>query len=425
MNEGNALPGPRFVAINRFYWPDQSATSQLLTDLAEHMAKQGASVTVIASRLNYDDPSKPLSQHDDHHGVTIKRIRTTRFGRSSLPGRAIDYLTFYVAAFFALLRTIRPGDILITKTDPPMISIVAAVTARLRGAHLVNWCQDLFPEIAGALGMRWAVGPLGRFLIVLRNWSLRAARVNVVLDQDMAARVRGFGVPASSIQIIENWCDPGIHPVERSENALAAAWGIGEETVIGYSGNLGRAHRVDDIVALVKHLRGEPNLQFLFIGGGHGRARLEAELADDIASGFVMVKPYQDRERLSESLSLPDVHLIALEPACDGLIFPSKLYGILAVGRGVLAVCSEDGALSQTIRDGPFGRVLSPTSSQSVAQPFLIQASWGAKARDHHEGGLHHGIPCSLLAWSDTLLGLSRQAGTLPTIASTIGRERA
>ena len=109
-------------------------------------------------------------------------------------------MSFYLAAFVALLRLARPGDTVLAKTDPPLISVVAWLAARIRGARLVNWCQDLFPEVAAALGLRWAAGPVGRALRRLRNRSLRAAEMNVALCERMAEHwwpkaCRGSGSP--------------------------------------------------------------------------------------------------------------------------------------------------------------------------------------------------------------------------------------
>src|SRR5213078_1028123 len=114
------------------------------------------------------------------NGVTIVRIRTSRFGRAFLPGRAIDYSTFYLPAFFAILVRGR-GAIVVAMTDPPLLSVVAAASAR----RVVNWVQDLFPEVAEGLGIVKRVPLLRR----VRDWSLRRARVNVALSESMARRL--------------------------------------------------------------------------------------------------------------------------------------------------------------------------------------------------------------------------------------------
>lgn len=148
--------------------------------------KEGRRVTVITSRLRYDDPAADLPIREERNGVRIRRVRTSRFGRHWLPGRALDYASFYISATLALLREVRPGDTILAKTDPPLLSVPAWLVARLRGAELVNWCQDLYPELAAALGLRWAAGPLGRVLRRLRNASLRGARMNVAICAAMA-----------------------------------------------------------------------------------------------------------------------------------------------------------------------------------------------------------------------------------------------
>src|SRR5947209_15615761 len=145
----------RIVFVNRYFFPDHSATSQMLADLAFHVAVRGWDVGVITSRLLYESSvlgprsSDGENQHGETvNGVDVRRIWTTRFGRGALVGRAFDYLTFYMSAFFAMRRERR--SLIVAMTDPPLLSIVATLAA----PNVLNWVQDLFPEIAQHLGMR-------------------------------------------------------------------------------------------------------------------------------------------------------------------------------------------------------------------------------------------------------------------------------
>ncbi len=165
----------KVILVNRYFFPDESATSQLLSDLAFHLAASANEVHVITSRQRYDNASSALPIDEPIRGVRVSRIRTTTFGRGSLIGRAFDYFTFYASAFAQLIVLVRAGDIVIAKTDPPMLSVIAAMAARLRGAKLINWLQDLFPEIAAAADIKWAKGGVGQILARLRDWSLRCA----------------------------------------------------------------------------------------------------------------------------------------------------------------------------------------------------------------------------------------------------------
>ena len=169
----------KLIFVNRYFHPDISATSQMLSGLAFHLAAQGGEVHVVTRRQRYDDPSAQLPASVLVDGVRIHRVWTSRFGRPSLPGRAMDYVSFYLAASIKLATLAKRGDIVIAKTDPPLLSVPAALVSRLRGARLVNWLQDLFTEVAERMGMRvgWAAGAIR----AVRNASLRSAAVNVVL----------------------------------------------------------------------------------------------------------------------------------------------------------------------------------------------------------------------------------------------------
>src|SRR6266705_5767721 len=137
---------PRLIFINRYFFPDHSATSQLLSDLTFYLAASGQAVHVIASKQIYDDPEAALPDHETIGGVTVHRVASTRFGRANLPGRALDYLSFYKSMRRRLGEIAQLGDIVVAKTDPPLLSLAVAPTARKRRARLVHWLQDIYPE---------------------------------------------------------------------------------------------------------------------------------------------------------------------------------------------------------------------------------------------------------------------------------------
>lgn len=348
------MSGGRIFAINRFYRPDQSATSSMLTDLAERLASVGASVCVLTSRLNYEGGAD-LPKREILAGVEVRRLPTTAFGRGTIVGRAADYLTFHLSAFFLLLWLGRRGDVVIAKTDPPMLSVTAALAARIRGVKLINWCQDLFPETAGALGHRWANKRVGGILRALRNWSLNSAEFNAVIHERMAERLRATGTPERKIRVLENWAEHGIRAIPPGENALRTQWGLEGRFVIGYAGNLGRAHMPEHVAALVRETAVLPNVTWLFIGGGAGLPAIKA-----LTQNAIVFKPYQAREDLSRVLSAADAHLISLNPACEGYVVPSKYYGVVAANRKVLFLGEREGAIGQEIEKNNVGVVLDP-----------------------------------------------------------------
>jgi glycosyltransferase involved in cell wall biosynthesis len=362
----------RVVFVNRYFHPDHSATSQMLSDLAFALAAEGHAIHVVTSRLRYDDPAAALPKRETVRGVQVLRVYSSRFGRARLAGRLIDYLSFYPAVFFALLGLLRPGDLAVAKTDPPLLSLPVWLAARLRGAALVNWLQDLFPEAAAALGIRAAQGPAGRLLAGLRDFTLRQAAANVTPGRRMAEDLSKRGIPR--VETLPNWADgEAIRPLAADANPLRAEWGLEGRCVAAYSGNLGRAHESATWLAAAEILRGEPGIAFLFIGGGHGYGLLREEAARRGLDN-ILFKPYQPRERLGLSLTLPDVHLISLLPELEGLIVPSKFYGALAAGRPVAFVGAEDGELAREIARHGCGARFAPGEAQALAG-FLLRLS--------------------------------------------------
>ena len=339
----------QIVFINRYFYPDHSATSQLLTDLAFHLAERSHRVTVITSRQLYGDAACSLPSHENIREVKVVRVWSTRFGRGGLLSRTLDYATFYLSAAVALFKYVRSGDVLVAKTDPPLISVVAAAVTKLTGARLINWTQDLFPEIASALKVA-GVGIVEQRLKRLRNHALRVATRNIVIGEHMAQRLRAEGVPAQSLRVIHNWADAEIiRPIAHSDNPLRSEWNLQGKFVVGYSGNLGRAHEYQTILQAAEQLRDSPTMRFLFIGGGAGLLPLQQEVARRGLPN-VLFQPYQPRERLSYSLSVSDLHVVSLKPTLEGLIVPSKFYGIVAAGRPILFMGSLTGEIAKLVQ---------------------------------------------------------------------------
>lgn len=361
-------PTKQIIFINRFFYPDHSATSQLLTDLTFHIARDGQPVRVITSRQRYDNPHADLAKREVVKGVDIDRMSTTRFGRAGLVGRGFDYLSFYSSLWRSILRVARAGDILVAKTDPPLLSIPALRAVRRRGLHLVNWLQDLYPEVAIGLGLPLISGPVAQGLQHLRDVTLRAASANVVVGEGMAQIVRSRcnGAP---VHVIPNWCDDRcIQPVAPDQNPLRRKWGMEGRFVIGYSGNLGRGHEFETILDAATHLRDQQNILFLFIGGGHQFDELTCKVHQRQLDGVFRFLPYQERDVLAHSLSVPDVHWVSLRPELEGLIVPSKIYGIAAAGRPIISITAPDGEIARLIQRHRCGLVVEPGAGHRLAE---------------------------------------------------------
>ncbi len=385
---GQSAARRRVVFVNRYFYPDLSATSQMLFDLTCRLVQEGIEVHVVCSDGLYDDPRKRLVSEEVVRGIHVHRASTSHFGRSRLIGRAVDYASFYVTASLRLLRLVRAGDTVVAKTDPPLISIVAAAIAKLRGAGLVNWLQDVFPEVASHLGANPLPAWLDSRLKRLRDYSLAAARTNVVLGTRMREHLEARNIPREQIRVIENWADgDAVTPKDVESCELRARLGIADKFVVAYSGNLGRAHEYETLLAAAEQLSTDGSIVFLMIGGGAKMEQLESAVISKQLKNFRFL-PYQPRESLSDSLAAADVHLACLLPQLEGLIVPSKFYGILAAGRPAIFIGDTDGELARIIVDTQCGMTVPIGAADALvagirqlAADRVSRESMGARAR--------------------------------------------
>jgi colanic acid biosynthesis glycosyl transferase WcaI len=354
--------------VNRYFYPDESATGQLLSDLAFGLAQSGYEVHILCSRQLYGAADARLAAHETIRGVVVHRLWTTRFGRHRLLGRAVDYGSFYVSCAVALMRRLHSADIVVAKTDPPLISVVVAAAARIKGAVLINWLQDVFPEVATQLGANPLPAGFDRLLRRLRDASLRAAAVNVVLGSRMRDYLIARRVPAKQIQVIENWAgSEALHPKLASDSLLRSRLGLADRFVVGYSGNLGRAHEIETLLGAAAALCADDRIAFLFIGGGLKMDELKSRVEEQQLANFHFL-PYQPRDGLGDSLAATDVHLVSLIPALEGLIVPSKFYSILAAARPVVFVGDPEGELARIIGQSRCGVVVAAGDSYGLVQ---------------------------------------------------------
>lgn len=351
------------LLINQYFHPDMAATAQLLSDLAEDCARSGFRVRAVASRGAYA-PGRDgrLGRRELWRGVEIRRVPASDLGRRRLSGRMADYSTFLGSATAALLFG-RRADVVVCLSTPPLVAALGLV-ARAKGSRFVYKVEDLYPEVAVALGTLRPGGLAARFLSWASRRLLARADAVVALDGAMAEALRARG--ARRVEVIPNWADgEAIRPDRAAGRRFREEEGLGDRFVVLYSGNLGLAHRFDRVCEAVRELgRETPEALFLFVGGGPRLPEVRESLAGLANVRFL---PYQPRRRLGELYSAADLHLITLRDEVAGLLVPSKYAAALAAGRPVLLVGGEGTDMQREIRTGGLGWVC-PHEGRAVAR---------------------------------------------------------
>ena len=391
--------------INRFYWPDEPATAQLLGDLAEALAARGWPVSVIASHPG----DAPTPTGETRNGVEIYRLRGPRWGRTAVGGRLVDYLLFLLGAAWQALLSLRRGDVVVAMTDPPMLGVVLWPVVALRRARLIHWTQDIYPEVAMALTPRpalsWALG----LLRGPRNFTWRHSVGCVTLGHEMAGLLGDNGIAPDRIAVVPNWAPCGLGlPSAQAVQDQRSEWQLAGKFAVVYSGNLGRVHDLEPVLAVAEALRDAPDIVFLFIGTGPRQALLAAQVR---ARGLPNVRfhPPQPRARLSAALAAGDLHLVTLRPGCQTVVFPSKLYGIAAVARPLVFIGPRDCELAALVQNHALGFAFARDETAAIAACLRRLATvpeecraLGAAAAEFHRR--EDGLARAVTGW-ERLLG--------------------
>jgi len=397
----------RVLLLNQTFYPDVAATAQHAHDLGRHLVEAGHDVLVVTSRSIYGQKSATLPRRQIVDGIQIYRVGASRFGKSSITLRALDFGIFYTRATWRVL-TLPQVDVVVGFTTPPLIALVGWLNRALCGGRYVYWVMDLYPDVAITCGVLRHDGLPARFFEWVSRFCLRRADRVVALGRCMRRRLADKGVPDARLAQIGVWADgEEIRPVPRKQNPYRLQWQLGEALVIMYSGNLGIAHDTATISKAMLRLRERRDIQFVFVGGGKQMQAMR-DFVSEHKLAQVQFHPYQPRQQLGDLISLGDVHLMSLREDLTGMLVPSKLFGVLAAARPVLFVGDAASEVAQVVNEANCGQTirvgdvdgLVEAIEQFADDPDLVR-EMGAAGREALEQRYDRVLACA--AWERLL----------------------
>ncbi len=327
----------QLIVISQFYGQDQSAVGQFLADFTCGAAEAGHDVRVICGASDYI-ASEVAASHTSQPGdsgttgdreclagqgkVDVTYVKTAVFSQSRMR-KLLSYATFYAGAVWKALR-VPKLDVVVTLTAPPGLAWIGWLLQRLRGCRHVAWEMDLYPDIAISLGI-----PVAGWTQGFLDFPRRRADAVIVLGDCMKARLLRHQVPEDRIVVAENWADGNI--------ISPSPFPAHKPLCILYSGNLGLAHDVATIRGVMERLAGQPDLLFVFAGGGLGRRELIA-FCQERGILNVSFRSYVRQQDLGASLAECHVGLVTQKQETLGAVVPSKIYGLMAAGRPIFFI---------------------------------------------------------------------------------------
>lgn len=350
--------------INRVYPPVGGATGAILAELASDLVADGWRVGVVTGSAP-EEPTYTVTES----GVHVHRVWSVPFSRQHHLQRMGAYLALYPMLLARALR-LDDYDVVVTKTDPPLQLALGPLIQALTGCTLVHWAQDLYPEIAEAVGVIEPGGWLADALRRLSTWALRRHDHVFVVGRCMRARMISRGVEADRISVMPNWPPDSVTPVPHTNNPFRTQHGMDSKFVVMYSGNMGLAHTFAPIVEAADQLRDREDIVFVLVGDGPRRSELESCVRERKLENMRFL-PFQSEDQLAESLSAGDVHLVTMREGTEGLVVPSKTYGVMAAGRPCVFLGAAESEAARLVGAHDCGTVLPNPTGAQLAEVIL------------------------------------------------------
>ena len=329
----------KILLLNLYYLPDTSATAKMAELVVNALARENE-VTVLCGRPSYDPADRRawrLFQTEDKNNVHVVRVGSTDFPRLEMKKRVLNYLTYTSLAIPLSLFT--RGDVVLAMTDPPFEGIIGALVAMLKGKPYIYNIRDMYPVMALG-GAIVAPGSLSRVWEKLHRWALRRAARVIVLGEDMHNRIVAKGVRADRIEIVRDGAElrSSDAPPALADFEIIRQIRGGFRFVILHAGNIGFYGARETIISGAKQLAGE-DVGFVFVGEGAQRAQLESIAAGASNIRFLSFFPSL---KIPSVLAAADAHVITVKRGLEGVVVPSKMYGILAAGKPIVAVAPKE-----------------------------------------------------------------------------------
>jgi len=340
------------LVINQYYHPDLASTGQLLTELCEGLTDH-FNVTALVGSPSYSANAKNSPQNADRESkVNVTRVFNTKFVRSNLVGRLLNYVSFMI---FATLKGVflEKHDLVLVMSDPPTVNFIGYIIKKVKGSKLVQICQDVYPEVAQILGK--ADNPLMIKAFSSMNRIAQSSSDGLIaISSGMKQRLIQKKLIKEKITVIENWIDTNLVTPESKTNQFSRSKNISDKFVVMHSGNIGLSQELDVFIDTAELLKDEKSIAFVIIGDGALKKQLVERSTNKNLKNLVFL-PYADKKELKYSLSAADVHFISLKKGLKGLIIPSKIYGIMAVAKPVITCMEEGDDILKLVEDHNFG----------------------------------------------------------------------
>ena len=358
--------------MNRVYPPVRGATGRMVCDLAKEFAHKGWAVTVISSGNGKKTSDEVID------GARVVRVK----GAERLSG-TFPYMMVWLRMLVVALRFDR-HDIVVSMSDPPLVIVAGWIVSKFKKSCHINWCQDLYPDVLPALGIKFPE-ILMRLFKASRVKAMKKCDKIITCGKYMAEKIIDDGIDESRVSVVSNWPDNELTETKASNFNCASSKQGELDSVrpfdkqiktkkrfrVLYSGNIGLANSIDTILeAAILLDEQDSDIEFVFVGDG-ARFDYIAEKRSLMALDNIRLLPYQPSSHIREMMESGDVHLITMNDAALGCLVPCKIYSAMAVARPCIFIGPKKSEIADIISDYGSGLVIAQGDAKNLVNALL------------------------------------------------------
>ena len=347
--------------LTQYFYPSNAATAQLMTDLAKGLSEHNYNLNIFTGTKSNLDVPDFLTQ------VEIIRAFSPIKSSTSIFSKISSSIFFLLGAVGYVMFNLSSNTPLLIASNPPYAGILGILFNIVRRGKYYFLLQDIFPESAVMSEIIKQNSILYQFFSKLIYLTYKYSEYIIVLSTSMQEFLeRKYPDLKPKIKVIENWAIEDIPVVSKQENTFAKQHKLDEMFTVLYSGNLGRLHDIETITEAAKILKDEP-IKFVFIGDG-AKTKIVKQAIENFQLKNILLLPYQPRELLPLSLTACDISLVSLIPGAESIVAPSKLYGMLAAGRGIISISVPNSYIDKLLTSSGCGVNVPPDDPQQLAE---------------------------------------------------------
>jgi len=321
----------RFRLFNTFEPPG----APIFKDLLPFLAKKGHEINVVISDISYRPIKSDYFEKSNLEKIKYNYMRSISLTKNKYISKLSTMISYSFSAIINSLFSKRVHKNIFL-TQPPLFFLWGFILFLLKRERYICVMMDIYPDIATKAGIISDRGLVAKATRFISNFALKQAESVIVIGRCMKEKLERLGISRRKIIIITNWVDEdSIKPIPHFRNSFKQIKDLNDKFIIMYSGNMGFGHYFDDILEVAKRIKELKDVIFLFVGGGVRLNEIK-EYKNIHHLENIKLMPYQSYEIISQSLSSADIHFISLRDGFEGLMVPSKIYSILAVGRPIL-----------------------------------------------------------------------------------------